>query len=155
MLWFDLALAAPPQGRWAFAGQATEVAAVDAVREGILDDYNFAIRPIVRTHLRRPFTIHDAIHLVPDGTAVRVELRGDDPQVYTVTLDGPRLEGDGGSVSLRSQGDTWVLELVGTDQGTIVHRFDREGSSLKVHTTIRAPRLDGDHSWTLTYRASK
>lgn len=152
MLWFSLTLAAPPQGSWSFARDPAEIRAVDSVRDSILDGYNFAIRPIVRSHLRHPLAIHDTIRFVPDGGATRVELQGREAAAtYTVKLDGPRLTGDEGSVELRSEGDDWVLDLIGAEQGRIVHRFSPVGDRLRVHTTISSPRLEGTHSWTLTY----
>lgn len=151
---FSLAFAAPlPSGTWTFSRDPAEVAAVEAIRESILGEYNFAIRAIVRSHLRHPLAIHDTIRFVPDGPATRVELQGQEASgTYTVQLDGPRLSGDEGSVELRSDGDGWVLDLIGAQQGRIVHRFEPHGGELQVQTTITSPRLDGSHSWTLTYR---
>lgn len=150
-----IAWADPPAGTWNFSGDPAEVAKVEAVRDRILDDYNFAIRPIVRSHLARPLAIHDTFRFEPQPDGVRITMTGKAAQSYTVPLDGPRLEGPEGSVKYTTAGDSYVIELVGTDQGTIVHRIDPRGDRMIVHTTISSPRLEGEHSWSLTYLAGE
>lgn len=152
MWWIFTAFAGPLDGDWAYVGGEQQLTRVEAVRSTILDQFNVIVRPIVATHLRYPFTVHQVFRFEPQGDAVRVSMVGDAPQTYTVPIDGTVLAGPEGSVQLRGDPTGFVLDLMGPEQGHITYDLHPNGDQMQVRTTISSPRMEGVHSWVLTYK---
>lgn len=152
VLFMSSALAASPSdlhGSWTFSGGSEQASVVESKREEIAQTFNFALRPIVRSKLAKPMNVDDGIHITASEEQVEVRYSGAYPRSFVLQRKGD-VYTDGGTLTLRQEGDDWVLDGA-TEDGGMVRRFDVSGSTLTVTSLLYSPQLEGKPSWSLSY----
>lgn len=156
MIWMTMVANANPgafAGTWVHAGDAAEKAKIEEVIEGGAQRFNFAIRPIARSKIRKACALDASIAITGESGSVSMTYTGDNPRVGGGPSDGTKVDVNGSMVGYRVDGTTLTVDGKNEDGGKLsVYKITGDSTMEVTHRLSSSSLGDPPLVWTVHYR---
>lgn len=153
MWWLAAALADPGAfaGTWVLAGATTEQAKVDAVIEEGAQRFNFAIRAIARSKIRKACAVDRTIVIGGADGKITIDYQGDNPRKVEAPSDGTEVPVLGSQVTYTVAGEMLTVDGKNEDGGKkSVYKLKGDAMTVK-HRLSSSSLGDPPLEWVLNY----
>lgn len=153
MLWMMVASASPGPfaGTWVLADPERARGSIETAVEAGAQRFNFAIRGLARSKLRKACALDTSITIDGEPGQVQMDYQGENPRVGGGPSDGTMVKIRSSDVTYTRRGNTLTVHGK-NENGGKVSVYTVDGSTMAVTHTLESSRLGDPLSWTLHYR---